>query len=151
MEAIRSSFRNWAIIGGFIVSWNFVQAQTLTRTVPSALAEDRSTMLTALEMTVPLPAESLPRAATYWSAQYPNWPALPGNPNGLAVWPLGKGIYVLDDRQFDYSAVSSAQAQRMSAMAMDALLLGDSGYDGGINTFNRTLVTRRWITGPICG
>jgi hypothetical protein len=93
--------------------------------------------LMAVEATTPLPAEAVARASGYYSAQYPNWPPLPGNPHGLPLWSLGEGIYLLDDRQFDYSAVSSVKAEAMNAMAMEASRSGDnSGGDMYLFMFN---------------
>jgi hypothetical protein len=142
MKAIRSSFRCCAIIGGLIASLVFIRAQTVNKSLSIGKISlddpnvnwnafsDFEVELMAVEATTPLPAEAVARASGYYSAQYPNWPPLPANLNGLPLWSLGDGIYLLDDRQFDYAAVSSVNAQRMSTMAMEPLLPGDGG-DGG--------------------
>lgn len=143
MKTVRGGFGNWVIISGFIVSLVFVHAQTVNKILSIGTISlddpnvnwnafsDFEVELMAVEATTPLLAESVTRANGYYSAQYPNWPPLPGNPNGLPLWSLGDGIYLLDDRQFDYSAL---KAKKMSTTAMEVSLLGDNG-DGDMNSF----------------
>ena len=63
-------------------------------------ASDLEVMLQAVEMMPTVSADSLPRCGTFYSAQHSPgspqpWPPLPGNPNGLPVWNLGDGVYLL--------------------------------------------------------
>ena len=63
-------------------------------------------MIQALEGTTPVPASELPdggAAGTYWSAQHANdWPPMPADVLGLPAWPLGDGVFVLDDTNVNY-------------------------------------------------
>jgi len=59
--------------------------------IPEIFATD----LSALEQTDPLPPESLPVSASFYSAQNPNAPPMPFNPLGLSAWDLGNGQYEL--------------------------------------------------------
>ncbi len=78
------------------------------QTAASASADDLAVMLQAVEQTKPLPAIAAPSLGTFYSVQNPDWPPLPCNPNGLPVWNLGGGTWLLDDGSFDYSAQSSS-------------------------------------------
>ncbi len=54
-----------------------------------------------------MPASQLPGGGTLFSAQHPfDWPPLPGNVYALPAWPLGEGVFLLDDTQLDYGALS---------------------------------------------
>jgi len=53
--------------------------------------------LTAIEATAPTPANQIPVAATFYSAQNLDLPPMPGNFYSLPAWSLGDGIYLLDD------------------------------------------------------
>jgi len=53
--------------------------------------------LTAIEATAPTPANQLPVAATFYSAQNLDLPPTPGNFYSLPAWSVGDGIYLLDD------------------------------------------------------
>jgi hypothetical protein len=87
---------------------------------------DLEVMLQALEATPPTSAESLPSAGTFWSAQHAtDWPPLPADVLGLSAWPLGDGVFVLNDTNVNYvelqasaaRSVSSSSTMRMSMMA----------------------------------
>ena len=132
MKIIRNSARRFFILSGVVALLNCAQAQTTRISSPSS-ANDLSAMMQAVVGTTPLPAESVSRANGYYSAQNPFWPPLPGNPNGLSVWPLGNGTCLLDDWEFDYSATSGARAQTMSTMAMSVPNPGDGGISGNGN------------------
>jgi len=121
MKSIRSNLVQLVIIVGFIASFNLVHGQTTARTVLSTSAPDMVTMMEALESTTPMSAELAPIACAYYSAQFPAWPPLPCNINDLPIWNLGNGTALLDDLDFDYSAVSEwAQRDgRFQAMGME--------------------------------
>jgi hypothetical protein len=80
---------------------------------------DVQTMLEALQAAPPTPLASLPKNRSghvaFWSLQNPYWPPLPGDINGLDVWPLGNGCYILDDRNVDYGALDAAAALQLAA------------------------------------
>ncbi len=73
-----------------------------------------------LEATTPLPAESVPRGATFWSAKNINYPPLPSNINNLPAWNLGGGNWLLADQDFDYAALE----QQNTAMHMLSRAMG---------------------------
>ncbi len=88
-------------------------------------------MLQAVEATTPVPAESAPRGGTFYSAQFPNWPPLPGNIHNVPVWNLSNGSYLLDDLDVNYSQQplnSSMMAGGMSAMDAPSPDDGGSAY-----------------------
>lgn len=75
-------------------------------------------MVGAVSQTTPTPAEEVPRFATLYSAQHPNWPPYPGNGNNLPAWNLGDNVYLLDDLDFDYDAPVISSSSMMSADGM---------------------------------
>lgn len=87
-------------------------------------ATDEQVMLMAIEQTTPTPALSLPFSGTYWSAQHAPgtlnaWPPLPGNMWGLDAWPLGDGVFLLNDTNLDYDALAAvAEAAQAAASPM---------------------------------
>ena len=86
-------------------------------------------MLQALEQTAPLPASQLPEEARgFYSVQNPDWPPLPGDLLGLNVWPLGNGLFALDDRDVDYAAIQAAAEEE----AAQATLLKKKSPGGGM-------------------
>ncbi len=77
-------------------------------------ASDLQVMLEVIESVPPVPASQLPESGTFWSAQHAPggatpWPPLPGNILGLNAWPLGDGIYLLDDTNVDYAELAQSQ------------------------------------------
>ena len=97
---------------------------------------DLEVMLQAVESVPPAPATTVSSGGTFYSAQHAPgsrlaWPPLPGNINNLPVWNLGDGVYLLDDRNVDYSP--PLMPSRMSGgrmMAMDGLAPPGGGGDG---------------------
>jgi hypothetical protein len=74
-----------------------------------AATNEMSAALQTLEMTTPMPASALPDLSEthgFYSVQNPDWPPLPADVLGLNVWPLGDGLFALDDRDVDYAALS---------------------------------------------
>jgi hypothetical protein len=135
MRSIKSSIVKFIIIGGFVALASCTQAQTAGKSIQSLHSmstDDLTAMLQAVEETTPLSAETMPNANGYYSSQNPDWPPLPGNPNGLSLWPLGDGTCLLDDRQYDYSVPSGIHAQTMSAMDLPSP--GDGGYSDNLYT-----------------
>ena len=122
-------------------------------------ASDLQVMLQAVEMMPTVSAESVPMSGTFYSAQHSPgspepWPPLPGNLNGLAVWNLGDGVYLLDDHLVDYSMPlmsSSIVGGRMMAADGMAPPGGGGGGDGGGEfysdsfNFNPDYGTNLWI------
>ena len=117
---------------GLFVAINFVHAQDKLSQINVTL-DSRSEMrsqLEALATVEPVAFASLPRsqrgmvpAIGFWSMQNPNQPPLPSNLLGLDVWPLGDGMFVLDDRKVDYAALAEA--------ANDQLVAASSLKSGG--------------------
>jgi hypothetical protein len=68
--------------------------------------------LQAIEQTTPMSANFAPAVGTFFSAQNPNWPPMPGNMSQVPVWSLGDGFFLLDDL---------VQSQARSAMGMQAM------------------------------
>ena len=111
-----------------VASFYLVRAQQIDSSIQVAESvpeNDTATMIQAIEMVAPTPAESLPQGGTFWSAQHapgtPNaWPPLPGNMWGLSAWPLGDGQYLLNDTNLDYDALAAAieAAQPVTASPM---------------------------------
>jgi hypothetical protein len=94
MKMNRKNLRGLAIIGGLIGSLNFIQAAGTIKPVQSVSADEMDVMLQALEATTPLPAESVPRCGTFYSAAHilEGWPPLPG-PMGWSAWNLGEDSF----------------------------------------------------------
>lgn len=114
MKTIKNRFIGLVIVG-LTASLNFVHAQMASRVVKSTQSSDLETMIQAVATTTPTPAASIPDSATFYSAQNPDWPPLPGNVNDLPAWNLGDNIFLLDD-------LGQPQTQMMSSrMSSDAL------------------------------
>lgn len=154
MKTVGNNLRGLAIIGGLIVSLNFVHAQTTARAVQAVSAGnmdvlsvlDQARTLAAsepvLEQSIPVTANG-PSAerptGTYWSLQS-DQPPMPFDPfPELPVYVIdpAKGIFVVDDRSVDFSALRAQQEEQaqMQAMAMDMPSPGDGGGDGGTNSY----------------
>jgi hypothetical protein len=135
MKSFRNSFGSLAIIGGLIGSLNFIHAQTTAKAVQAVSMDDMAVVLQAIEETMPVAAESVPRCGTFYSAfysaQFPNWPPLPGNINNVPAWNLGDGVWLLDDLD---QPQAQMQAMAGTRMTMDVPVPGDGG-DSGTNTF----------------
>jgi hypothetical protein len=76
---------------------------------------DLQAMLEALAQVEPTPFAELPRnkngqliSSGFFSAQRPLLPPSPGNFFGLDAWSLGEGVFVLNDKFFDYAQVEAA-------------------------------------------
>ena len=152
------------IISGLALTWvlattsgiGLVKAQTAleaTTTQSSALAFDgtnvtaitllNDTQLTSfintLNATPTIPATSLQGGGTFWSLQNPNFPPLPVDTSGSAVWPLADGSLLLNDVDYDYSAASTttltASPMGMGMMTMSAESLPALPGDSSTNTY----------------
>ena len=117
-----------------VASFYFVHAQEIATSDQSVQAmSDTEVMLQALESTTPTPATSLPQAGTYWSAQHApgtanEWPPLPGNMWGLSAWPMGDGVFLLNDTNLDYDALAAviAAAQPAASPMMQMSMMSSS-------------------------
>ena len=93
--------------------------------VQSISADDLATMVEAVAQTPPTPAAEVATEGTFYSAQTPNGPPLPGNINNVPAWNLGGGVWLLDD-------LNASPAHSMNrAMAAGVPSFGDGGDDGG--------------------
>ena len=132
MKPIKNYFGGLFILGICTVWFNSTHAQqTSFSSVNPGLesATDVQAMMETLETVAPVPFDSLPRnrfnnvsSSGFWSVQHlpgskSPWPPLPGNFWGLDVWPLGDGVFILDDRNVDYVAL---QAAMEAAAALDS-------------------------------
>ena len=69
-----------------------------TSTPPISL--EFTAQLNAVEQLPTIPADAVPLVGgTFWSAQFPYWPPFPANFDGVPVWGLGDGWFLLDDLQ----------------------------------------------------
>jgi hypothetical protein len=97
-----------------------------------APANDMAALLQQLETVVPMLASELPEETHgFYSAQNPDWPPLPGDVLGLPIWPLGSGLYVLDDTNVDYDevrAVNEAALTVQKAKLKRSSPLGGGGF-----------------------
>jgi hypothetical protein len=120
----------------FVLAINFsLHAQETTTTVQSiraGSANDLNTMLEAVEETTPLPAESVPKFGTFYSARTPTGPPLPTS-MGLPAWDLGSSKWLLDDLD---QPQGQMRAMAGNIMAMDVPSPGDGGSDGGSNNYS---------------
>ena len=135
---------------GLIVGLHLLHAQETAMPVQAGAisaadwnsASDLRVMLQAVEILPTVSADSLPRCGTFYSAQHSPgspqpWPPLPGNPNGLPVWNLGDGVYLLNDELVDYSMpLMTASMAGVRMMATDGPMpLGVGGGDDGTNDY----------------
>jgi hypothetical protein len=118
MKSIRKIFGG-LFIG--VAAFNFLHAQEAATPDQSVRAlTDMDVMLQALEQTTPTPALQLPADTHgFYSAQNPDWPPMPGDFLGLPAWPLGDGLFVLDDTNINYVEI---QAENEAAEALAAAL-----------------------------
>jgi hypothetical protein len=157
MELIRSSYKGWAIIGGLVVSLNFVHAQTTAQIVQSTSANDTGIMSVvaqarALAAEEPVLEQSIPIMAVGPSAEYPpgtywgmqgTWPPFPFNPfPELPVYVIDptNRVFLVDDRSVDFAGLQAQQEEQAQSMAMTANLMGvppmpGDGGGEGTNTY----------------
>lgn len=124
-------------VGSTTVSTGMVKKKPVH---PPAVDPALAAQLAAVEKLPTVEADTLPRGGTFYSAQCPYWPPLPGNVFGLPVWDLEDGHYLIDDLAVNYQqgtiAVSTMTAN--GVMALDVPLPGggggstNSGGGGGI-------------------
>ena len=140
MKPIRNISITLFFLGGFVCLLGMVHAQqTSFSGVNSGLefATDVQAMMEALTTVDPLPFDSLPRNkrnqviyGTFWSAQHlpgskAPWPPLPSNFWNLDIWPLGSGVFILDDRNIDYAALQ-AEMDAAAALDISSLMMNSS-------------------------
>ena len=63
-------------------------------------------------------------AGTYYSLANPEWPPFPGDIQGVPVWSLSNGCYLLNDLSVTYNTTAAATA---TTMTMSANLKSDGG------------------------
>jgi hypothetical protein len=77
---------------------------------PDAISPEEAAELQAIEQQPTVEPSTLPydgRGGTYYSAQCPYWPPLPGNIFSLPVWNLGDNFYLIDDLSIDYATLDT--------------------------------------------
>ena len=110
-------------------------------------------MLQAVEEMPTVSADSMPRFGTFYSAQHSPaspepWPPLPGNIRQVPAWNLGDGVYLLDDRQVDYSMPVMSARMAGGRMMMDIPGFGDGTSGFYSDSFNYTAAdygTNLWL------
>jgi len=116
------------ILGAGMFSLLLRAQETATPVQSGAVSEaavspsDFEVELQALEMTTPMPPSELPDESEthgFYSAQNPDWPPLPDDVLELPIWPLGDGLYVLDDTNVNYVELAQSQPAVRSQMTDD--------------------------------
>jgi len=110
MIQIRNSLVFSFVLSVFVVWSGLLHAQVIATSNQSIQsATDLGVMIQALETTTPMSASQLPdNARGFYSAQNPDWPPMPGDVFWLPIWPLGDGLYVLDDTSVNYVELQAA-------------------------------------------
>src|SRR5208283_526323 len=85
-----------------------------------AISPELAAQLEAVEQLPTVEADTLPRCGTFYSAQCPWWPPLPGNFYRVPVWNLGDGFYLIDDLQINYAQIEAEATATAAATAMSA-------------------------------
>src|ERR1035438_3323230 len=118
MKIIQPVYVQPLILIAFIVGLGVLHAQETTS--QAGVTNDLDALLQAVEATTPLLADYATNGSNFYSAQHApgseeEWPPLPGDVLGLNVWPLGEGIFLLDDRNVDYAALSGGGKHAMNS------------------------------------
>jgi hypothetical protein len=132
MKKTRTVSAGIAFVLAITFSLHAQETAITVQSIRSASANDLNTMLEAVEATTPLPAESVPKVGTFYSARMPSGPPLPGS-MGWPAWALGSGVWLLDDLD---QPQGQMRAMGGSMMAMDVPMPGDGGNDGGSNSYS---------------
>ena len=133
-----------AILGAVgVAGLMFAQAQEATTNKPAdSISPEMAAELQAVEQLPTEEPSALPyggRGGTYFSAQCPYWPPLPGNFYGVPVWNLGDGFYLLDDLSINYAASdTNASTTATSARFRPD---GGGGFSPDYSTANGPYVT----------
>jgi hypothetical protein len=113
-------------------SWNDVSLAQQTQPSPPL---DTQAIIQAIISTPAQPASQAPRYGTFYSAQLGDkWPPIPSDTLNLPFWDLGEGFYLVDDTNFDYTALQqesqnqSSPATPMTGISMMASSLLNSSY-----------------------
>jgi hypothetical protein len=132
-----------------IVGLHYLHAQEAVQSDSSSLTgenasglSDLEVELRALELTTPLPATVLVNnsaSVAFYSAQHSPaslepWPPLPADVLNLDVWSLGDGLFVLDDRNVNYTELATPQTTSSSSGGVEAMDDGPPGPPGGGGT-----------------
>ncbi len=140
---IRNIFIGLLISAGFIFTFSLLHAQQSATPVQggafslaTAANQDVSGLsdfeveLKALELLPTMPASQLPRETHgFYSVQHPDWPPMPGDVLGLNIWPMGDGLFAVDDRDVNYVEIQTAAEEQE---AKEAKLKKRSPSGGGV-------------------
>ena len=89
-------------------------------------AEEAELIPEGLRATPLFAAEVLPFSGNFYSLQHTNYPPFPGNLHGLPCWPLGDGVFLMNDVTFDYEALAqAAEEEETEAGGKDGKGIGD--------------------------
>jgi hypothetical protein len=136
----------FSIVAGLLLA----QAQdtgasgSTTRKNPEAISSEEAAELQAIEQQPTVEPSSLPyggRGGTYYSAQCPYWPALPGNIFSLPLWNLGDGYYLIDDLSIDYTAMDTNSTATSASMGARFRPDGGGGFSPDFSTANGPYLT----------
>ena len=79
------------------------------------ISPELAAQLQAVEQLPTVAADSVPKYnGTFYSAQCPYWPPLPGNVLELPMWDLGDGHYMVNDLAIDYAALDASATESTS-------------------------------------
>ena len=104
------------------------------RTLPSLSNEQLSALLDTLDAVPQISANFLPQSGTFWSLANPSWPPLPVNVNGLSVWQMSGGSFLLNDLNVDYAAPLVQTRMAMRAIGLDTPSFDETGGGSGLDT-----------------
>ena len=104
------------------------------RTLPTLSDVQLSALLDTLDAVPQISADFLPQSGTFWSLANPNWPPLPVNVNGLSVWQMSGGSFLLNDLNVDYAAPRMQTRMAMRAMGLDTPSFDETGGGSGSDT-----------------
>ena len=169
MKSIRNIFCNLFILAVFVCLFSLAHTQQASNSNLNLGLESTTevqAMMEALTTVEPVLFATLPRnrfnqvgSSGFWSAQHlPGskvpWPPLPGNFYGLDVWPLGDGVFILDDRNVDYAALqaeAAAEAALASPMMRSSMMMSSlsSSYAYGNLVYLTNLVVSSAGYSPI--
>jgi hypothetical protein len=164
MKSNRNVLNGLLIFGGLVLVLSLLHAQELvTRTVKPASIKplpltatdihgfstysdkELAAVLGLLVQTPAIAPEDLPSGGNFQSLQHPDWPFLPGNVRNVPAWKISgpnarAGYYLLDDLDFDETAVKAARSKAFGLAEFD------SEDGGGMMSYARVYASNElWL------
>jgi len=114
-------FRRGLLIAGLIASLQFARSECSAASVQATRIDALQVVIEAVQTTTPIPADQVPKFATFYSAQRgTKWPPLLCNSLNLPCWPIDDRHFVIDDRNVDYAAIQAeAEAEALLSAALN--------------------------------